>query len=75
VVTDLHMPALDGFGLLVALGTQNPALPVLVVTARGADADQRRSVDLGARALLTKPFSRQQLWEAVALLLAPSHRA
>jgi len=75
VVTDLHMPALDGFGLLVALGTQNPALPVLVVTARGADADQRRSVDLGARALLTKPFSRQQLWEAVAPLLAPSHRA
>jgi CheY-like chemotaxis protein len=69
IVTDLHMPTMDGFGLLAALGTQNPALPVVVVTARGAESDKRRSMELGARALLTKPFSRQQLWKVVAPLL------
>ncbi|ULH17740.1 response regulator (plasmid) [Deinococcus sp. KNUC1210] len=69
IVTDLHMPKLDGFGLLAALNTHETPLPVVVVTARGADSDQRRSMELGARALLTKPFSRQQLWKVVAPLL------
>lgn len=69
VVTDLHMPTMDGFGLLAAIGTREQVLPVVVVTARGAESDQRLSMELGARALLTKPFSRQQLWRVVAPLL------
>ncbi|GGR03463.1 response regulator [Deinococcus ruber] len=69
IVTDLHMPMMDGFGLLAALRTHEQPLPVVVVTARGAESDQRRSMELGARALLTKPFSRQQLWGVVAPLL------
>lgn len=70
IVTDLNMPAMDGFGLLAALNHCGSVVPVVVVTAQGAESDQPRWKELGARALLNKPFSRRQLWAVVAPLLA-----
>lgn len=70
IVTDLNMPTMDGFGLLAALNSGGSAVPVVVVTAQGAESDQHRWMELGARALLNKPFSRRQLWAVVAPLLA-----
>ncbi|GGJ69882.1 response regulator transcription factor [Deinococcus aquiradiocola] len=71
IVTDLNMPVLDGFGMLNAVRALGVNAPVIVLTARGDHRDQEQASTLGAHAFLTKPFSRQQLWELVEPLLQP----
>lgn len=63
VVLDINLPEVDGFGVLEGIreipGTAG--LPVLVLSARHAEQDVRRAVQLGARDYITKPFTAQQL--------------
>jgi CheY-like chemotaxis protein len=56
IVTDVDMPRLDGFGLTERIrGSQHHTdVPIVLVTARGSDADKRRGVDAGADAYVTK---------------------
>jgi DNA-binding response OmpR family regulator len=59
VILDVMMPKLDGFAVLQAVRA-DPAVkstPVLMLTARGRDADQKKGLVLGANAYLSKPFS------------------
>jgi signal transduction histidine kinase/DNA-binding response OmpR family regulator len=63
VLLDIMMPELTGFEVLEALA-QNPALasiPVVVLTARGDDADAQRGLALGARRYMSKPFDVRDL--------------
>jgi two-component system KDP operon response regulator KdpE len=60
VLTDLAMPRSDGFDLIAAIrGTS--AVPIIVLSVRGADADKVRALDLGADDFVTKPFSLSEL--------------
>lgn len=71
VVLDINMPQIDGFEVLKIM-KETPSVsrtPVLMLTARHAEADVRRALVLGARDYLTKPFSEQQLVARVARLL------
>jgi len=68
VLCDLMLPGLDGFGVLEAV-RRNPAighLPFLILTARTDRASQRQGMNLGADDFLTKPFSAEELLNAVA---------
>jgi putative two-component system response regulator len=59
IVVDLHMPGLDGFGVMEALRPQLDAagyLPILVLTADVTDDARRRALESGARDFLTKPI-------------------
>jgi putative two-component system response regulator len=59
IVVDLHMPGLDGWGVMEALGPQLDAagyLPILVLTADVTDESRRRALASGARDFLTKPI-------------------
>ena len=60
VLTDLSMPASDGFELISAVrpGSQTP---IIVLSVRGNDADKIRALDLGADDFVTKPFSVAEL--------------
>ncbi len=72
VVTDVDMPRLDGIGLTERIrGSQHLGdLPVVLVTARGTDADKRRGVDAGADAYVTKgDFDQGALLKTLAELL------
>jgi two-component system chemotaxis sensor kinase CheA len=72
VVTDVDMPRLDGIGLTQRIrGAQHLGdLPVVLVTARGTDADKRRGVDAGADAYVTKgDFDQGMLLQTLAELL------
>lgn len=71
IVTDLHMPLVDGLKLikLVRGGGAHREVGIIVVSAEGTEADLRRAVELGANAVLKKPFERPQLAAAVARLL------
>ncbi|MDV6030431.1 MAG: hybrid sensor histidine kinase/response regulator [Phycisphaera sp. RhM] len=72
LVTDVDMPRMDGFELTAALrGLESTAdLPVVLVTARGSDADKQRGVQAGANAYIVKGnFEQQHLLETVAQLI------
>ena len=67
ILSDIYLPALDGFGLLSALRAQ-PAtenIPVILMTARADHDGFRRSMKLGADDYLTKPLDRDELLDAV----------
>lgn len=61
IVLDIGLPVLDGFGLMQALRGRGIATPVLMLTARDAEDDIIRGLDLGADDYLTKPFSFAEL--------------
>lgn len=59
LLLDLHMPRLDGFGVLEAIRPQltgGSYLPVLMLTADSSDETKRRALAGGAKDFLTKPF-------------------
>ena len=71
LVTDLMMPHYDGLEVLAALRHMETRaeLPVVMLTAKGQDADRDRALSLGAREFLTKPFSPKKLLARINQLL------
>jgi len=65
LLLDIHMPGMGGFGLMQALAGRQPPLPVLVLTASRDEHLHRRALELGARALLTKPVPQAALLAAL----------
>jgi len=63
LVLDLMMPPPDGIEVLRTLRsrTQTATLPVVILTAKGDEANTRLSFDLGATDFLSKPFTPPQL--------------
>lgn len=57
IVLDLMLPRMDGFMVARQLRQARVQTPVLVLTARDANADIVRALDSGADDYLTKPFS------------------
>ena len=57
LITDLKMPRLSGFDLLVRAKPiiESKHLPAIVVTASVADSDRARALELGAQAYYIKP--------------------
>lgn len=69
IVLDLMLPGLDGFRVLRELRQRDRATPVLVLTARGEEADKVRALRLGADDYVTKPFGLLELLARVEALL------
>jgi DNA-binding NtrC family response regulator len=61
VVTDLHLPGVDGLGVLEAARRANPSASVVIVTGYASLDSAIQAVRLGAYDYLTKPFSLGQL--------------
>src|SRR5262249_47034125 len=75
VVTDVHMPLLDGLKLIHPIRTRarHPGVPILVLTADGRDAERARALGAGASAFLSKPVGPEDVSRAAAsLLTAPA---
>ncbi len=69
VILDLMLPGLDGFRLLRAMREEDRDTPVLILTARGEEADKVRGLKLGADDYVTKPFGVLELLARVEALL------
>jgi two-component system OmpR family response regulator len=57
IVLDVMLPELDGLEILRQLREQGKLTPVLMLTARDADADVVQALNTGADDYLTKPFA------------------
>jgi chemosensory pili system protein ChpA (sensor histidine kinase/response regulator) len=71
VITDLEMPRMTGYELMVQL-RQNAStrrIPVMVVTSRAGAKHRDRALKEGAAAFLTKPVQEDQLLAAVEQLM------
>ncbi len=58
LITDLDMPVLDGFELLVLVQQQNPALPVIVMSSFGVSAIDDELEKIGVISYIEKPFDK-----------------
>lgn len=68
VILDWMLPGMDGLTVLRSL-RQTSATPVLMLTARGEEADRVIGLELGADDYLPKPFSVRELLARVRALL------
>jgi two-component system, OmpR family, KDP operon response regulator KdpE len=68
VVLDLVMPRVDGFEVLRQTRTWSP-VPIIVLSARGGEADKVAALDLGADDYLTKPFGMAELLARLRVVL------
>ncbi len=72
VLLDWMLPEADGLEVLTELmhDERTRHIPVVMMTARGADADMQRAIDLGAAGYITKPFDTKTMFETVEKQLA-----
>ena len=68
VILDVMMPGLDGFETLEEL-RRSSNVPVIMLTARGDEAQKVRGLSLGADDYVTKPFSQRELLARVQAVL------
>lgn len=61
VILDLMLPKLNGIEVCQRLRTARPTLPILMLTARGAEEDKVRGLRSGADDYVTKPFGVREL--------------
>src|SRR3989442_1734587 len=69
ILLDLMLPGMDGFRVLRALREEGHGMPVLILTARGEEADKVRGLRLGADDYVTKPFGVLELLARIEALL------
>jgi len=71
ILLDVNMPKLDGFTVCQQLkeAPETAAIKVVMLTARGADADRAKGRAAGADDYFVKPFSPVQLLNKVYALL------
>ena len=69
LISDVVMPVMDGPTMVRRARAKHPAMPVLFMSGY-AEETLRKSIDIDNVAFLPKPFSVQQLAEAVSFALA-----
>jgi CheY-like chemotaxis protein len=72
VLTDMHMPEMDGFELVSRLKKDRGSSTIIMLTSGGHPRDAARCRDLGIDAYLTKPIGAGELRQAVLRVLALS---
>ena len=72
VLLDLVLPRKDGFTVLAELRESRASLPVIILTARGAEDDRVRGLKTGADDYVVKPFSARELLARVEAVLRRS---
>ena len=74
VILDLMLPGMNGYQVLRSLRDQGSGVPVLILTARGEEADKVTGFRLGADDYVTKPFGVLELLARVTAILRRAGR-
>lgn len=74
VILDLNLPDLDGLTICRELrhDPKTRAIPILILTARGSEADRITGLELGADDYMSKPFSVRELVARVGAVMRRS---
>ena len=72
LLLDLVLPNHSGYEILRALRDQRPGTPVIMLSARGEEADRVKGLKLGADDYVVKPFSVRELLARVEAVLRRS---
>jgi putative two-component system response regulator len=70
VITDIHMPGMDGLAMMRSLRERQPELPVVVVTGHGTVDTAIQALREGATGMLVKPFTGAELLAEVRRALS-----
>ncbi len=72
VLLDVMLPKRDGFEIceMIRANPDWQDIRIIMLTARGRDADRQKGLALGADAYLTKPFSTREVLAQVQKILA-----
>ena len=73
VILDLMLPKLSGYELCRKARAEGLNIPILMLTARGEEADRVLGLDLGADDYITKPFSVRELLARIRAILRRTH--
>jgi FixJ family two-component response regulator len=69
IILDIHMPGLSGLDVQSRLSAAHLDIPVIFITAGDDSALNQSAMDAGAIRLLHKPFSGEDLLDAVGAAL------
>ena len=74
ILMDIMMPKMDGYAACHAIKTDpvTKNIPIVMLTAVGYDLNKKLAKQMGADGYVTKPFSRQELIDAISPLLETS---
>jgi DNA-binding response OmpR family regulator len=68
ILLDLMLPKLDGVEVCHRIRKARPGLPILMLTARGAEDDKVKGLKVGADDYVTKPFGARELLARIEAL-------
>jgi len=70
VLTDLHMPEMDGLELVERMRSRYPRLPVVLMTSRGSEETAVSALKAGALSYVPKKELRNNLCDAMAIVIS-----
>jgi FixJ family two-component response regulator len=65
LVLDLSMPEMNGLELQRRLGETSRMIPIVFLSARASEEEERRALQAGAASFLRKPVSKEALLHAI----------
>ena len=74
ILLDIMLPGLNGYDICRQLRAQRSDTPIIMLTAKGQEADKVRGLEIGADDYVTKPFSPRELAARVRAVLRRSAR-
>jgi len=72
LVLDVRMPGMDGLGLQRLLADRGLRIPIVFITARASDEEERRALRGGAIAFLRKPVDKESVIHVLDAVLEES---
>lgn len=74
IVLDLMLPDEDGIAICKRLRAENSSIPIIMLTAKGSDADRIAGLEAGADDYLPKPFNPKELLARIKAVLRRQNR-
>lgn len=69
LLLDVRMPGMDGLALQRRLGETGQAIPIIFLSARATEEEERRALQAGAAKFLRKPVSKEALLQSIHAVL------